>query len=493
MDELRVSAVVRSSNWVWASYMTMASNTTVLQAYGPALAATNLSVANVAPVVINANSAYLNGSLVSTGGAPVTTVTVYWGTTDGGTTAAAWSNATPVSVSGPGLFTLHAGGLLPETQYYYRCFVNNTLTTAWASSSLTLVTPPDPNAFKQRVKITFAGYTPAETLTNFPALVVLGTNIAGFSYARCSSTNGYDLRFASSNATQMLNYEMDTWNTNGPSYVWVQVPALSGAADYIWAYCGNAQDAAAPAVYTTNGATWGNSYLSVFHMNQTNVTDSSRASGNGTSYGNTNAAGRIGVGQGFGSGGVVCSSAGAHIGLPSGPFNSFPNGYTLSAWIYPTSASGWEHIMEFSSTSGLNRDKIYLCRSNATTTVCLGSQQGSASCNIVGAPVLQQSTWQHVEASESASGAVTVYYNGLPVASGVTSITLSAARINNLIGMSPAGGDHYYGGLMDEVRVSSVVRSPNWVWASYQTMASNSTFTTYQSLPLTRGFLCVFK
>ena len=34
-------------------------------------------------------------------------------------------------------------------------------------------------------------------------------------------------------------------------------------------------------------------------------------------------------------------------------------------------------------------------------------------------------------------------------------------------------------GRLDEVRVSSVARSSNWLWATWQNIASNSTFNSY--------------
>ena len=37
-------------------------------------------------------------------------------------------------------------------------------------------------------------------------------------------------------------------------------------------------------------------------------------------------------------------------------------------------------------------------------------------------------------------------------------------------------------GVLDEVRVGSVERSSNWVWASYQTLAANSQFTCYEEV-----------
>jgi hypothetical protein len=82
----------------------------------------------------------------------------------------------------------------------------------------------DFGGWQQRTEITFNGYGKAETLTNFPALVRLGTNVGGFAYSQFASTNGFDLRFADSTQTNELNYEVERWNTGGISYVWVQIP-----------------------------------------------------------------------------------------------------------------------------------------------------------------------------------------------------------------------------------------------------------------------------
>jgi hypothetical protein len=46
-------------------------------------------------------------------------------------------------------------------------------------------------------------------------LVVLSTNIPGFSYTDFLSGSSADLRFAASNGTDELNYEVESWDTNG--------------------------------------------------------------------------------------------------------------------------------------------------------------------------------------------------------------------------------------------------------------------------------------
>ena len=43
-------------------------------------------------------------------------------------------------------------------------------------------------------------------------------------------------------------------------------------------------------------------------------------------------------------------------------------------------------------------------------------------------------------------------------------------------------GSFYFKGAMDEVRIESLTRSSNWIWASWMTAASNATWTAYSAI-----------
>ena len=88
-----------------------------------------------------------------------------------------------------------------------------------SNATLSTYGPATPNGFQ--APISLANYSRSETLTNFPLLVVLGTNLNGFSYSQFASPQGWDLRFTSSDGVTELPYELEKWNTNGSSYAWV--------------------------------------------------------------------------------------------------------------------------------------------------------------------------------------------------------------------------------------------------------------------------------
>ena len=71
------------------------------------------------------------------------------------------------------------------------------------------------------------------TLTNFPVLVRLSTAIEKFSYGKCKPD---EIRFFLPDGT-LLEHEIDYWNENGESTVWVNVPELT-ADTVISAYWG---------------------------------------------------------------------------------------------------------------------------------------------------------------------------------------------------------------------------------------------------------------
>lgn len=63
-----------------------------------------------------------------------------------------------------------------------------------------------------RMKITFPGYTNAETLADFPALVTFSEDLPTFSYSQFSApVTGGDLRFRDANDIRELDFEIEQW------------------------------------------------------------------------------------------------------------------------------------------------------------------------------------------------------------------------------------------------------------------------------------------
>ena len=117
-----------------------------------------------------------------------------------------------------------------------------------------------------RMKINLCGYNDQGTLTNFPLLIVMGEHLADFHYDQFESPTGGDLRFADPSLSEGLDYEIESWDPAGLSYVWVKVPTIATNTDYIWAFWGN-EFMTNPPASTTNGAVWSEGYEAVWHLN----------------------------------------------------------------------------------------------------------------------------------------------------------------------------------------------------------------------------------
>ena len=137
----------------------------------------------------------------------------------------------------------------------------NARTLLAAFGACALLAGPASGAFYDKtLAITVTGVPSGVTLADFPLLVRLSESaISGFSYQDFQGTGGSDLRFETADGTG-LAYEVDTWNENGESLVWVKVPQLSQG-DVITMRFGSASpDANDPT------AVWAN-YVAVYHGN----------------------------------------------------------------------------------------------------------------------------------------------------------------------------------------------------------------------------------
>jgi len=428
--------------------------------------ASNGSFYKIATPVVNTStgatavtmtSATLSGTLSAGGTA---TAWICWGDNDAGVSStSAWDHVQFVgSVNQGTVFSTTVTGLATNTTYFYRCTVTNTAGADWSDTATSFSGVPSVGngGSGYKMKISFANYNKTEPLTNFPALVVFSNGMAGttFDFRTFLSTNGHDLRFTDSTGTTNLNYEIDTWSTAGRSYVWVQVPKLTNNCS-IWARWGDASQTSQP-TYTTNGATWGNGYVGVWHMSQTNAQDSTSKKYNGVASGNTNCSGFFGSAQAFGTGN--------QLNIPTLPFTS--NAVSVEAWVqHRTVTSTVQNYFRFNSETavlrqGGNNGELHFYVKNAS-----GFQHVSVPGQITVGP------WYYL--AGTFSGSQRAYKNGVQVGSASPGGTLVTAA-SAFMGSSTEPMDGY----IDEVRLSSVARSANWLWASYMTMASNSVFNT---------------
>ena len=89
---------------------------------------------------VNASAALISGFLTSTGKAS-SSVILYWGTNDGGTVAANWTNATAFpGAQAVGPVSTNISGLSADTVYYYRYCATSLYGSGWATGTSVFIT-----------------------------------------------------------------------------------------------------------------------------------------------------------------------------------------------------------------------------------------------------------------------------------------------------------------------------------------------------------------
>ncbi|MEM7391130.1 MAG: DUF2341 domain-containing protein, partial [Verrucomicrobiota bacterium] len=432
-------------------------------------------VTNERPTGVTQTTAELNGTLFGSGA--VYDVTVYWGPTDGGTNVGAWSNAFNFGFQTnlEALLTHAVSGLATNSTYYYAFRATNCVDVRWSQPSIIFDTSLDLTRFSFNTRISFAGYVKGDTLRNFPALVILGTNVPNFDYSQFAyPTNGADLRFFDGGQSVELNYEIEEWNTNGLSYIWVQVPFLDDSNTCVYAFWGDASLTHVPPVYTTNGATWSEGYEAVWHLNRTNATgrypDSTGKGHDGTPF-NT-----VPV-PGMAANGIQLNGADAYVGTGQSFLNNL-SAFTLSCWAngnYDLARRGFvgqNDCLEFGSVGGATPGHIW-------------SINGGG----INAHDLPNFTWhQFVGLGDDVSKKL--YYDGVEVSRGnAPQVNFGSSAFNVNIGgggVFDAGGN-FFDGIIDEVRISFEPKSSNWLCTAWLNMVSNAAFVTYDPVPVSVG------
>ena len=353
--------------------------------------------------------------------------------------------------------------------------------------------PVDWTAYKKGFTVSFPGYRGTTTLENFPVLVRLSAELNGFDYARCAA-NGADLRFSDAEGN-LIPSEIDTWNPNGESLVWVKVPVFNKDAIIKAHYgCSN------PAVIDPKDV-WSPNDVAVWHMSDDGKTMTDSSSG-GTSLTEANKSGMsdsIHSGQpGLFGNAVEFGTSADHSGslrtLDQRYRTSGADNFTVEFWSYQDSFDPaampnnmtfmrevesakqntvW-YFYEIKSTGygSPGKSVLQIARDGADmVTLSTGS--------IV--PPRGEWTYQHlrvidtVKFYEGINDNLYLSYtlNGQP---GVTNVVGNTTLYIGNSGISSTAG---FLGKIDEVRISNVARSEDWMKAMYD-MGTNTFFTAYE-------------
>ena len=447
IDEFRIEIEPRSADWVKACYRTQfARRLNVTRLTAPAFGDVVSSDASVPGTLTF--SADLVCKLSSS-------VTLHYGDSDGGANVADWTGSMSLGTIDDGRISATVSGLAADQGVYARFRAVTAYGEAWSpvisGHSLT-----DISSYSC-LRITVTNIAHGVTLRDFPLCVRITADMN-------PPATADTLRFTGPNGTPFA-HEVEAWDAEGESVVWVRVPEVSRGTKVKMFWGKPFMAATAPVA-----SVWNGDYEGVYHM-----ADGADSSSVGCDFTNdVNAAvGVMGVCRQFSGSGAAMATA-SHImdGL-AGPF-------TISGWVKGTNLSRQQYLVlktlggkqiQFGVLFGFdvaNQLRFYMDPVLANTD---SSGLRSAVRSIFSPIALpDEGAWHHFAYSYD-GGRFCAYLDGELVRQ--TPICLSPGAVRPhvqsgmlMLGRSPGGSDRFEG-CLDELRLELVERSAEWVKACY--------------------------
>jgi hypothetical protein len=328
--------------------------------------------------------------------------------------------------------------------------------------------------WKYRIPITINGSLIDSNLTDFPVLVKLNSSRFNFSKAR---SDGDDLRFALPDGT-LLKYERERHNAaRQVAEYWVKIPSvLSGQNTTFYLYFGNPS--------ALNGAdptnVWDANFLRVYHLKEDNniVADSTINGKHGRKRSASKPAAvdaKIGIGQNY---------DGINDFITADPLNfSGSSTFTVEAWIKTTA---YVAVIASCGDDTVNRNEFGWHFQVGWTTVgklalivnrSAGSHHYAQSLERV-----NDNNWHYcVGTYNGSNGAIKLYIDGIQDGEGTNNDRENQTTGDQKLGIGCSTQNDYpsnfYLNLLDEVRISNIVRSAAWIKASYH--SGNDSLLSY--------------
>ena len=323
-----------------------------------------------------------------------------------------------------------------------------------------------------------AGYAGEETLADVPVLVRLSSAISGFSYEDFADAN--DIVFTDESGIVVYPHEIDEWNTNGESLVWVKLPQMANGTKFKMAN-GNSK-LITPNSKLSPHDVW-RDYAGVWHMNEDSGTayDSTAHGLDAMPSCGTNALADIGQMVAYENGACGRARVNATENRTSGNYMLVPS-YDALALGGEFVFSGWVKKNGYSASPRFVSRKERLWDDASGWEICVGTlTMRAASADYLRLESFDAREWTMIHGIYSGYD-VALYTNGMLAATA----TLNAMATDN--GMTLAFGgfqgndsSHSLNGQYDEIRLRGGTLSADRIKADYD-MINDRNFLTYGSV-----------
>ncbi len=292
-----------------------------------------------------------------------------------------------------------------------------------------------------------------------------------------TSPSGYDIVFASdAGGANQLDHQIDSYNpVTGQFVAWVRIPVLSHTSDTtIYVLYGNALIGAS---LENPMGVWESDYEAVWHFGNGTMLSGWDATGSGwdgTIHGATATSGQISGAAGF-------SGTGQYIDI--GNMGARPAQGTISMWVKAPALASSPNAFTTGALDGSACGNAAI-RLELTATgnfdVITGADNATCGQNVLdltGPASFTANALHYVTLTwDSSRNTETLYFDGGSPQTSANSnwpTNFTDVQIGTGFDMSRA-----WNGQIDEVRISSVVRSADWVAAEYNNQSSPATFST---------------
>ena len=350
-------------------------------------------------------------------------------------------------------------------------------------------------------RLVFSGYEGKETLKDFASLVKIPDGLTGFDY-RDSTADGSDVCFFGADG-RPLAHEIDTWNPDGDSYVWVRVPELTKSTAITARWGGNTTTP--PNHHTTKlpnhqTSTWDDDYLAVWHFSKfkKGVTKDSKHGLDAVLRGKDmrkfiHADGIVGKSY-FSSSQTTTSGPYLQVAKDDrwtayGKTGKLTVSFLLNSAI-PEKDAGARYARVISSKPFKGHPKGFEVVAEGGSALWLCGQfktnlEYNVTQNYGNDLYSFRDGWAHVTVVyDGAAQEASIYYNGRlgarernpAFAPTVSDWPLAIGHYGDAVRLEPQGHECFFCGYIDEVRLSKAALSPDRIRADYLTLTRPTQF-----------------
>ena len=336
---------------------------------------------------------------------------------------------------------------------------------------------------------------PSTTYNNFPILI----STTGLSNV---NTNGADIRFTMADGITEIPREIESYNS-GNLEAWVKLTLTKDAGDFtndeIYMYYGNSS-ATEPSASSEFGSenVWNSNFVMVQHMEETDIDggvgdikDSTSYGNNGTTSGmdgNDQVAGNI-----DGSFDFDATDDRINVGSSTSLDNLSPLSISVWAKANSTGQVGQGYFIQKGAWGGVNGWRFQGIATNSTVYFWVHHSTTGLKVSAVNGSLITGELAHWYVTSDGTAVNTYIYKNGIDVSGSRTNeigSSLDDSSYNVLLG-NTTSNNRTFDGILDEVRISNIARSAEWIKTEFNNQNNSTTFLTFGSLETSLACLSI--